>query len=86
MHETEPFNDVTTPCPDCGETAIPCPCEKGIKTLGELQRALEAAGKSLRVSNHCHGTWVAEFGGVTYEAGSLSDAVSGAIRFYWESA
>ena len=78
-------NDVTAPCPDCGEVAIPCECGKPIETVAQLQRALEAAGKSLRVSSPCVGTWVAEFGGVTYEAGSLSDAISGAIDFYWHS-
>lgn len=44
MHETEPFNDVTPPCPDCGEVAIPCECGKPIETVAQLQRALEAAG------------------------------------------
>lgn len=37
-------DEATTPCPDCGEIAIPCPCEKSISTIAQLQRALEAAG------------------------------------------
>lgn len=48
--DEDPNNDVTPPCPDCGEVAIPCECGKPIETVAQLQRALEAAGLSAAIA------------------------------------
>jgi hypothetical protein len=86
--DEDPNNDVTTPCPDCGEVAIPCPCEKGISTVGELQRALEAAGVTeCRIDMMCPGwcvtlTWAnREY--VSCTADSMSCALDNALDVWW---
>lgn len=93
MHETEPFSDVTAPCPDCGEAAIPCECCKPIETVAQLQRALEATGAVLQVwkDHRSIPEWIAELSDDSANMSSiqgfgdtLSEAIESALDAWWK--
>jgi hypothetical protein len=88
MH-SEPDNDVTPPCAQCGESDIPCACGRPIQTVMQLQRALEAAGVlSLSVVSHAGEYTVALRSGNRLVRSSkqspLSDAIEDAIDHWWD--
>jgi hypothetical protein len=87
MH-SEPDNDVTQPCRDCGETAIPCACGRPIQTVMQLQRAIHAAGVlSLSVVSQAGEYTVALRSGErlvrSAQMSPLSDAIEDALDQWW---
>lgn len=90
MTETDPCNDVTPPCVDCGDCALPCACGKPIETVAQLQRALEAIGPSYSLTVSCEcGDWTAKLyspvhGSFSCDAATVQVAIGGAIQAYWD--
>jgi hypothetical protein len=87
--ETDPNNDVTPPCGDCGDCAMPCACDKPIETVAQLQRALEAAGV---IDMHAYMMvpgWGVSLKGasgfVVASAATLPGAIDAAIDEWWET-
>jgi hypothetical protein len=88
MH-SDPNNDATPPCADCGETSIPCACGKPIETVRQLQRALESSGVlSLSVVSKAGKYTVALGSGKrlvrSAQMSPLSDAIEDALDQWWD--
>lgn len=76
------------PCGDCGDTAIPCACDKPIETIAQLQRSMEAAGASGMTLTKFGSLWSvvapSAFGAVSAGGDTLSEAIDRALDALWE--